>query len=156
MEGNPNTWSVDEKLQSRSSTETPLSHSSQLELVGKNALSTFSPPEMQSFDSQSIFSMGFPDGTGLKKILLPPLCRRHGFKPWIGKIPGVRNGNPTPEFLPGESHGQRSLADYSPWGCKQSNTTECTHTHTHIYTIIYEISAKFFSYFFHLFLSVGG
>ena len=67
MEGNPNTWSVDEKLQSRSSTQTPLSHSSQLELVGKNALSTFSLPEMQSFDSQSIFSMGFPDGTGLKK-----------------------------------------------------------------------------------------
>ena len=31
---------------------------------------------------------------------------------------------PTPVFLPGESHGQRSLVGYSPWGCKESNTTE--------------------------------
>ena len=30
----------------------------------------------------------------------------------------------TPVFLPGESHGQRSLAGYSPWGCKESDTTE--------------------------------
>ena len=32
----------------------------------------------------------------------------------------------TPGFLPGESHGQRSLVDYSPWGCKESDTTEAT------------------------------
>ena len=32
---------------------------------------------------------------------------------------------PTPVFLPGEFHGQRSLAGYSPWGCKESDTTEC-------------------------------
>ena len=31
---------------------------------------------------------------------------------------------PTPVFLPGESHGQRSLAGYSPWGRKESDTTE--------------------------------
>ena len=31
---------------------------------------------------------------------------------------------PTPVFLPGESHGQRSLAAYSPWGCKELDTTE--------------------------------
>ena len=31
---------------------------------------------------------------------------------------------PTPVFLPGEFHGQRSLAGYSPWGCKESDTTE--------------------------------
>ena len=36
---------------------------------------------------------------------------------------------PTPVFLPGESHGQRSLAGYSPRGCKESDTTErLTHT----------------------------
>ena len=40
--------------------------------------------------------------------------RRHGFNPWIGKIP--REGRqPTPVFLPGQSHGQRSLVGYSPW-----------------------------------------
>ena len=31
---------------------------------------------------------------------------------------------PTPVFLPGESHGQKSLAGYSPWGCKGSDTSE--------------------------------
>ena len=31
---------------------------------------------------------------------------------------------PTPVFLPGESHGQRSLLGYSPWGCKESDMTE--------------------------------
>ena len=34
-------------------------------------------------------------------------------------------------FLPGESHGQRSLVGYSPWGGKESDTTECAHAHTH-------------------------
>ena len=29
-------------------------------------------------------------------------------------------------FLPGESHGQRSLADYGPWGCRESDLTEAT------------------------------
>ena len=36
----------------------------------------------------------------------------------------------TPAFLPGESRGQRSLAGYSPWGCKELDTTECVHAHT--------------------------
>ena len=35
----------------------------------------------------------------------------------------------TPVSLPGESHGQRSLADYSPWGLKESDTTEHAHAH---------------------------
>ena len=37
---------------------------------------------------------------------------------------------PTPVFLPGESHGQKSLADYSPWGRKELDTTEQLNTHT--------------------------
>ena len=37
----------------------------------------------------------------------------------------------TPVFLPGESHGQRSLVDYSPWGRKESDTTERLHFHFH-------------------------
>ena len=36
---------------------------------------------------------------------------------------------PTPVFLPGESHGQRRLMGYSPWGHKESDTTEHAHTH---------------------------
>ena len=35
-----------------------------------------------------------------------------------------RKGQPAPVFLPGESHGQRSLVDYSPWGCKESDMTQ--------------------------------
>ena len=48
-----------------------------------------------------------------------------GFIPGSGRSPGVGNGNPlTPVFLPGELHGQRSLAGYSPWGRKELDTTE--------------------------------
>ena len=46
------------------------------------------------------------------------------FDPWVRKIPWRREWQPTPVFLPGESHGQRSLAGYSPWGRKESDTTE--------------------------------
>ena len=47
--------------------------------------------------------------------------RRHGFDPWVGKIPGRRKWEPALVFLPGESQGQRSLAGYSPWGRKESD-----------------------------------
>ena len=54
-------------------------------------------------------------------------CRRNKrleFDPWVGKIPWRRAQQPTPVFLPGESHGQRSLAGYSPWGRTESDVTE--------------------------------
>ena len=51
-------------------------------------------------------------------------CRRHRFNSWIRKIPWRRKGQPTPVFLPGKSRGQRSLVAYSPWGHKESDTTE--------------------------------
>ena len=38
-----------------------------------------------------------------------------GSTPWVGRSPGEGNGNPLQLFLPGEFHGQKSLADYSPW-----------------------------------------
>jgi len=46
-------------------------------------------------------------------------CRRHGFYPWVGKIPWRRKWQPLPLFLPGKSYEQRSLAGYSPWGHKR-------------------------------------
>ena len=50
--------------------------------------------------------------------------------PWVGKIPWRRKWEPTPVFLPREFHGQRSLSlpytGYSPWGLKESDTTEET------------------------------
>ena len=48
-------------------------------------------------------------------------CRRHRFNSWVGKVPWRRKWQPTPVFLPGKSHGQRSLAGYSPWGRKESD-----------------------------------
>ena len=50
--------------------------------------------------------------------------RRHGFDAWVEKIPWKRAQQPTPVFLPGESHEQRNLVGYSPWGCKKSDKTE--------------------------------
>ena len=41
-----------------------------------------------------------------------------------GKSPGGGNCNPLSVFLPGESHGQKSLTGYSPWGCKESDGTQ--------------------------------
>ena len=62
-------------------------------------------------------------------------CRRHGFDLGVGKIPWKRKWQSTPVFLPGESHGQRSLAGYSPRGHKswtrlsdQTTTTTTTTT----------------------------
>ena len=51
---------------------------------------------------------------------------RHRFDAWVGKIPWRRAWQPTPVFLPGESHGQRSLVGYSPCGHKELDTTEVT------------------------------
>ena len=54
--------------------------------------------------------------------------RRHGFDPWVRKIPWRRKWQPTPEFLPGKFHGQRSLVGYSPWSCKSRTQLSTTGT----------------------------
>ena len=71
--------------------------------------------------------LGFSAGASGK--VLACQCRRQkrcGFDPQVGKIPWRRAWQPTPVFLPGECHGQRSLVSYSPWGCQGSDTTEAT------------------------------
>ena len=50
--------------------------------------------------------------------------RRCRFDPWVRKIPWRRKWQLTPVFLPGESHRQRSLAVYSPWGPKELDTAK--------------------------------
>ena len=58
-------------------------------------------------------------------------CRRRGCNPWVGKIPWRGTWQPTPVFLPGEPHGERSLVGRGPWGHTESDTTEATeHTHS--------------------------
>ena len=67
---------------------------------------------------------------GLSKLRLPRWCsgkeptcqcrrcRRRRFDPWVRKIPWRRKWQPTPVFLPGKSHGQRSLVGCIAWDCK--------------------------------------
>ena len=60
-----------------------------------------------------------------------PAAQETRVNPWVGKIPWRRAWLPTPVFLPGESHGLRSLAGYSLWGHKELDMTEANeHTHT--------------------------
>ena len=64
-------------------------------------------------------AMGFPGGySGLVPSCQCKTHKRLGFDPWR------REWLSTLVFLPGESHGQRSLASYSPQGCKELDTTE--------------------------------
>ena len=90
-------------------------------------------------------------------------CRRlqrHGFNPWVGKIPWKRKWQPTPVFLLGISQGWRSLAGYSPWDRKESGMTEHAYMHISIninialdrlwseclseYNLIFPLSLPFF------------
>ena len=76
----------------------------------------------------------FPVGTSGKEPASQ--CRKHNscrFNPWVGKIPWRMTWQPTPEVLPEETHGQKSLAGYSPWGRRESDTTEETEqTYMHL------------------------
>ena len=47
-----------------------------------------------------------------------------GSNPGSGRSPEEGNSNPTLVFLPGKSHGQRSLVGFSPWGCQDSDMIE--------------------------------
>ena len=67
----------------------------------------------------------FPGGASGKE----PTCqrrsgKRHRFDPWVGKIPWRKGWQPTPVFVPGESHEQGSLVGYSPWGRKELDMTD--------------------------------
>ena len=73
-------------------------------------------------------------------------ARDSGWIPGSRRPPGVGNGNSlqfsclgnlTPIFLPGKSHGQGSLAGYSPWGCKETDMTERTFTTTEFLVAFY-------------------
>ena len=66
---------------------------------------------------------------------------RPGFDPWAGKIPWRKEWLPTPVFLPGKSHGQRSLAGCIPLGSQESNVTEQL-TISHTFTEILAPSAR--------------
>ena len=71
--------------------------------------------------SLSWASLGFPGSDG--KVSTSK-AREPDLLPGLERLPWRRKWQPTPVFLPGKSHGQRSLVGYSPWGRKESDTTE--------------------------------
>ena len=87
------------------------------------------------FQCRDAGGMGLIPGDGTNKWLSGKestcqcrRCKRHRINPWVGNIPRRRKWQPTPAFLPENFHGQRSLAGYSPWSCKEWNMTKHTHT----------------------------
>ena len=68
------------------------------------------------------YTEGFPGGSDGKESA----CNAGdtGLIPGSGRSPWRRKWPPTPVFLPGEFHGQRSMASYSPWGHKESDMIE--------------------------------
>ena len=82
----------------------------------------------------NIVTVGFRGGAVVKN---PPANARDtrdvGSIPGLGRFPWRRAWQPTLVFLSGKILEQRSLVGYSPWGCKELDMTE--HTHTHNYTV---------------------
>ena len=83
-------------------------------------------------DSYPLYHQGSPMfvltsssfGSGEESAHQCKRCKRLGSHPWVGKIPWERKWQPTPAFLPGQPHGQRSLTGYSPWGHEELDMTE--------------------------------
>ena len=79
--------------------------------------------------------MGFPSGaSGKESARNAGDARDTGLFPGLGTSPRRKAWQPIPVFLPGESHGQRSLVGYSPCSHKESDTTEheCMYIYMHI------------------------
>ena len=81
----------------------------------------------------TIITWGLPLWFSWERIHLQ--CRRSGFNPWVGKISWRRESLPTPVFWPGEFH-----ALYSPWGHKESDTTEWLSLHFTLLLLIHMTS----------------
>ena len=71
--------------------------------------------------------------------------KRHGFDPWVRKIPWSKKQQLISVLLPGKFHEQRSLAGYSPWDQKESNMTE--HAYTYIFYLIFRVSILLFLFY---------
>ena len=65
------------------------------------------------------------------------------FNPWVWKIPWRKKWQPIPVFLPGKSHGQRSLAGYNPWGCKRFGHNLTTKQHQLSLFKLFPVFTKF-------------
>ena len=95
--------------------------------LSRAAWSSGTPDSLRTCSFCRVLLPTFPGGSDGKSICLQ--CRRPGFNPWVGKIPWRRKWQPTPVLSPGNFHGWRSLVGYSPWGRKESDTSEQLHLH---------------------------
>ena len=75
---------------------------------------------------QHFYIYFYADGSAVKNLPAKQEMQEMWVQSWIRKIPWRRAWQPTPVFLSGQSHGQRSLVGYSPWGLKKSDMTEVT------------------------------
>ena len=116
-----------------------------LETASQSSLDPFQPPEsyfilnsalrvastssylVRKHDSACWSTSDFPGGSDGKVSAYNAEDPR--FNPWIGRISCRRKWQPSPVFLPGKSHGQRSLVGYSPSGRKESDATERLHVY---------------------------
>ena len=96
--------------------------------ISQQILSTWIMKKMtQKLTTIKLHKRDFPGGTsGKEPACQCRTCMRCWLDPWVGMIPWRRTWRPTTVFFPGESHGQRSLESYSPWGCKELDTSEVT------------------------------
>ena len=69
----------------------------------------------------------FQPGSNVKNL---PAMQTPAFNPWVGKIPWKREWQSIPVFLPGKSYGQRRLAGYILWVCKESDNDLVTNIFT--------------------------
>ena len=104
----------------------PLSHQ-----VSQGNLASF-PGSKRSLGGGNDYPLQYSSASLVAQMVKSfPQCRRPGFDPWVGKNTWRREQIPTPLFLTGEFHGQRILMGCSPWGCKESDTTELLTFHFH-------------------------
>ena len=110
----------------------------------------------QGAGKQAVFripspNLDFPGGSDGKASAGNCNAGGLGLIPGSGRSPGEGNGTPlqdSPVLLPGESHGCRSLVGYSPWGCKELDTTEWLHFHSksRIWSFLQFLSVTCFIY----------
>ena len=81
-------------------------------------------------------NQGFPGGSDGKESA----CNVGdlGSIPGLGRFPGGGHGNPFQYSCLENPHGQKSLVGYSPWGCKESDTSELLRAAQHIFTYTYK------------------
>ena len=89
-------------------------------------LSLHNHPALSDWHSQVLFGRKILSLVSQVALVIKnlPAKKETGFDPWVWKIPWKGKRQPTPVFLPGESHWQRSLVGYSPWSREEVDTTE--------------------------------